>query len=190
MKITVSVPDELWAEAADPGDSPSAVVQEGLRLRADRRAAQSAPFEGDSEMLERAMAGEFSGKLDDLVRQAEGLRSGGYTVGVDAALSLPWDVLDRATDPVQLRAELIAWFKGYDDGSILPDAFYQTLHQLILDYDLRGITDEGDEIRLNSVLVEALVAGITDTRSAVVILQRSKDLPDPTKSDHRPGKDD
>ena len=181
MNITVSVPDDLWADATEPGESPSAVVQDSLRLRKARKAAQRQPFEGDSEILDRAMEGDFSGKLGDLVAQADKMQSGGYTVGVDAALSLSWEDLDRAADPAELRDEMVAWFAGDDDVEVLPHEFYETVHQLIRDYNLAGLTEHGSGLRLNTVLLNALVRGVTDTRLAVVILQANKDMADPTR---------
>jgi hypothetical protein len=83
VKLSVSVPDHLWAEVAKEGDSPSEVVQEALRmLQRSRRPAETfgrAP----SDEFKRAVEAELVKALDQIRTTRRRNREAGYRGGIE-----------------------------------------------------------------------------------------------------------
>lgn len=109
MKLSISVPDELWAEAAPAGSSPSEVVQQALSEMVSLRKPRS-PWGRASE---KGVVDECKESLDAavhrLLSERKQLRRHGYRVGAvlaaDPSLGLDWFMTSVARlDAESLRA--------------------------------------------------------------------------------------
>ena len=177
MKMTVSVPDDLWLEATEPGESPSAAIQDALRLRAGR--SRSNPLADHPEILGDPQA---SARLDELVADVRRIREGGFRVGVDAGLTLGWEDLERQTEAGrgELTAEIRSWFRGdfhnrrLDQPEWLPQSFYETLSALVKDHETGG----KDMDTVSPLLVETMAGGVQAARLAVLNLAAEGHEPD------------
>lgn len=90
MKMTVSVPDELWTSVFQPGQVASHVVQEALRLLAPQRSPAepfaSAPPGSDLAAIEAAKQA--------LIDEATELWRAGYQLGIETVGLIPWSRLE------------------------------------------------------------------------------------------------
>jgi hypothetical protein len=106
MKLSVSVPDDLWDAVAKEGDSPSEVVQEALRDIARRR--------NPPEPFGRAPTAQVKERNEDTLREAvnhvrrlrEVAREAGYIAGARLVIEgyfddYPWFELVAQRDSVR-----------------------------------------------------------------------------------------
>jgi hypothetical protein len=109
MKLSISVPDDLWAEAAPADSSPSEVVQQALADMVSRRKPKS-PW---GRAPEPGVVEEYKESLDAVVHrllsERKKLRSDGYRVGAvlaaDTSMDLGWFMASVARlNPELLRA--------------------------------------------------------------------------------------
>lgn len=147
MKLSVSVPDDLWANVYRPGDKPSGVVQRGLRLlAAEKQRLVMTPA------VSEEVAGALVAHTDRLARQARTLYQRGYELGLEVARVLEWvqlesfqgaenplaslssdDWEDRRIslapadepDPADLVFVLQAWVAAQPDIAFGPDAEFE-----------------------------------------------------------------
>ncbi len=102
MKLSVSVPDDLWEEArsiaADPNSS-SAVIQEGLRLWV----AQTRSGPGYATSAPKDVLGDLHEARERLAREARAEFENGYGQGVQCARRLPWWAIENLADHYRFR---------------------------------------------------------------------------------------
>jgi len=79
MKVTVSIPDDLWDAVRDPNEGPSHIVQKALRLL---KARDAGSFPNAPEGMDLSSAHR---SVERLVEQAEVIRRRGYEVGIRLA---------------------------------------------------------------------------------------------------------
>lgn len=168
MKLSVSVPDSLWAEVANGSDSPSLVIQTGLRLLAERRRgdtqrllARSKGSIYDTAEADDDLTRGLEEQLDKLVRSARDDRQNAYCVGVDAALSLPWSLLDRL--PVDIEGCLIDAFTHGPDSDGL-DQLAERILSCASEYELHEYFPADDVP--SQTMLQAAAEGIADVREA------------------------
>jgi hypothetical protein len=166
MKLSVSVPDEMWEQALRPGESPSAVVQEGLKLlvatrgqpaqRALRRAGGSyygSDDEGAVSYVEEV--------LEAVTMNAAAMRDGGYSVGVDVAKRIPWAQLENLRNEAYIRSELVRWSR--DGDCELPEEVVQAVYDALSDFDM---LDSG-EPPTSPTLYDGVADALLDVYDAV-----------------------
>ena len=115
MKLSVSVPDELWEEArsiAADSESSSAVIQEGLRrwvmqTRGGPRYATSAPED---------VLGDLQEARERLAREARAEFGHGYAQGVQSARRLPWWAIEDLADRHGFRVR--EWAKAWANAAV------------------------------------------------------------------------
>lgn len=100
MKLSVSVPDDLWASVTKPGDSASEVVQEALRLLQERERPQR-PFSRAPEDL----SDEVRSELSDAVARIRDLRIFQRRAGYQAGIALAAEGSLDDHDTFRLLAE-------------------------------------------------------------------------------------
>lgn len=90
MKLSVSVPDDLWkaARTVIGSDSPSEVVQEALRRAARAGVGYTAPPALPTELQDTLIRTQ-----ERLREEVRGLYEGGYRRGVELASNLTWQQL-------------------------------------------------------------------------------------------------
>ena len=89
MKLSVSVPDELWKEVAGEDESPSEVVQRALRAEASRRTSRH------RELRTREQETRMERIRDRLRHEAQRAFAQGYDLGLEMADELPWAMVAR-----------------------------------------------------------------------------------------------
>src|SRR5690348_2573508 len=95
MKLSASVPDQLWANVYRDGESTSSVVQEGLRLLAAQRLQpQYFPNAKGTEFDDEHARQSLLEWVDGFVVEAQRLRRRGYQVGLEVAHALDWVTLE------------------------------------------------------------------------------------------------
>ncbi len=105
MKLSVSIPDDLWAAVFTEGASPSHLAQEAFRLLASKqeRAATTsfpnAPAEVDLNEAEETRQA--------LAEELKRLRRAGYEFGLKAVAHLPWSLLDQFSDAETIFAWIL-----------------------------------------------------------------------------------
>lgn len=167
MKLSVSVPDELWERAIRPGDSPSLVVQEAIRMMVDSRA------DAGSRLLRRAGGSRYGSDDEDVTQMVEELiekvasdasvvRDTGYMVGFDAAAATPWVELEASPTGPALRAALLRWARDQDDE--LPETLASALLRFMGEYE--RLTKDGKPIT-SPTFCDGVVDGVTDLCDAV-----------------------
>lgn len=178
MKLSVSVPDDVWATVWTEGASPSHLVQEGLRLVAARRRDGSGQLlpgaegtffavgEGGDELLEE--------NLTRLTQEADEMERLGYQVGVEAAQRLHWSPLDRLNDVQTLARRLQeAWILGADEGDLLGEQFFG----LVGDYSPEYLVDEGTGEPLSCpTFFMGAATGCLEVRDKVRQLRLARDV--------------
>jgi hypothetical protein len=95
MKVTASVPDDLWATVHGKGQRPSHTVQRGLQLLASELERSKEPFAQAPPDVDRdrLRAGREKLLAEALVRLREG-----YEWGISLASAMSWDSLDGLLD--------------------------------------------------------------------------------------------
>ena len=146
MKITVSVPDELWAEA-NPDDSsgPSDTVQRALRLlrdqlRASRRPMANAPDQADLERY-RAL---FDEAVESAAASVGAALDNGYRFGLLLAPGLTpvdFEVIDNREAREEIQELVREW--GEEGVSGFSSDFVRHVRQVLDAYN----SDEEQERR-------------------------------------------
>jgi hypothetical protein len=116
VKTSISIPDELWDEAAalSQSDSPSSIVQDALRLLvADRKGRVPPPFDPPPD------AAELVDKAVKRLRlQAQSEYHRGYTAGAEMASSLTLAHMDQ----IERRGfDVKQWAAGFKSGPLTRD---------------------------------------------------------------------
>ena len=166
MKLSVSVPDDLWEAVSGIDGSASQVVQESLRLLAERR-RRDFPTIGESHYADDGDL-ELREAVDKLTAEAAALRGTGYSIGVELSMSLPWLTLDVLPAGAALLRQLRAWQSGFDaDPPVddLPEDFRGALINLLIQSE-EGLDDSENVVWLPT-LFEGIVAGVEETHDAV-----------------------
>jgi hypothetical protein len=109
MKLSVSVPDELWNEARSlaQDSTTSAVVQEALRRWANQAHPKQQYAEGLPEDVLAALH-ETQGRLGE---EAHMESKRGYVYAVQTAQRLPWWAIESLAD--RYRFDVKEWAKGW-----------------------------------------------------------------------------
>src|SRR5690349_7017807 len=122
MKLSVSIPDDLWLAVRRDDEANSQTIQEALRLLADRRrlggdmlpGATGTAYEGEQDVV--------AAVLERLVSEAQDLRTRGYSAGFELAQRLRWAALERLpTDRASLARSLEHSFLVADQGFAASD---------------------------------------------------------------------
>ena len=170
MKLSISVPDDLWNLAAHDGESPSQVVQTALAQLVESRGAPEDRLEQRSESaIRRALAAgrdlyEIERVVSALTVDAANVRSLGYAVGLSTTGGTSWRVLESLPAPAAFRSELTKFARsGYCD---LPDPFLDRLVQELHDYEQDLVDDDGLMVE-SPTLIAGIVDGVLDVRDVV-----------------------
>src|SRR4051812_27482544 len=119
MKLSVSVPDELWTDVVGDSESPSAVVQQALRLLSTRKEEQRglshAPSAGVVQELRAS--GELDAIVDEIARDARAMAEAGYRVGIRLARLLGWTYLEELLSVTELLEIFCAMQDEQEDPS-------------------------------------------------------------------------
>lgn len=93
MKLSVSVPDDLWESARSviEGDSPSGVVQEALRRVTVAHGAEVGYAQPPA--MDDELAASLAATRQRLLEEARGLYQAGYHRGIELAGRLDWTQL-------------------------------------------------------------------------------------------------
>ena len=120
MKLSVSVPDELWKEVAGEGESPSEVVQRTLREYAARRTSRS------RDLRSRDQAARMERIQERLREEAKAAFSAGYDLGLQMAEELPWELVAcLATAQAHSRSDIA---RAAEDNPALVDVLERLRH--------------------------------------------------------------
>jgi hypothetical protein len=115
MKLSVSVPDDLWDEvrsiAAD-SNSSSAVVQEGLR----RWVTQARGGPGYATSAPEDVLGDRQEAHERLAREARAEFEHGYAQGVQCARRLPWWAIENLADHHGFRVR--EWARAWATAAV------------------------------------------------------------------------
>ncbi|MCZ7535930.1 MAG: hypothetical protein M5T61_08420 [Acidimicrobiia bacterium] len=107
MKLSISVPDDLWTSVAREGEAPSHTVQRALRETASRSATAEVDFSG----LPRSVRDALVAACEDNAREAHELENIAVELAVVCSRLLPWRRLDAYAGAVHpgafLRDELV-----------------------------------------------------------------------------------
>lgn len=158
MKLSISVPDDLWARVRREDESPSRVVQAALHLLARER-------QGTADLIMEIPGVEAA--VDDLTEAGRGLRRTGLEIGAKAASSVPWNVLEGIEqDALEgLEVSLCEGAGTYGVGEALGDALMESLEE-------EGLASRaewtGEEQRgVGATISAAIIEGIEVVRSEV-----------------------
>ena len=193
MKVTVSVPDDLWAEASpDDSSGPSDTVQRGLRALADQLRASKRPLANapDQSNLERYQP-MFDQAVETTARAIGAVLDNGYRFGLLLAPGLTpvdFEVIDRRGARTDIQEIVWEWGEGgFGDFS---GEFAGHVNQVLgafnsdKDRDRRDLledmlgTDEtgwsgvawtqepgkGDQARLSDTFTDGVLAALRDVR--------------------------
>jgi hypothetical protein len=141
MKMSVSVPDELWAAVHPDGARPSDTVQRGLQALAAATASTQRPLAHapDQANLDRYRS-EFEWSVERSTEQIQTMRDGGYRLGLILAWGLEgsdFDNLDDDHAEGELQ-EIVSWSGDYADGEVFSAEFCDHIRWV-----LSARTDEG-----------------------------------------------
>lgn len=168
MKISISVPDDLWESVASPGASPSQTVQEALKQVARMRATSEERVSGASQrLLDQLTAYDDADPLAELVEGAHDLQTKGYAIGVELGKSLPWVDLEALPSGTDLRAGLFAAMDDQSVSAALEDV-RDRLWQAVEEWEVELATNQFGEPTPSRLLCEAIASGLDDLRDAVV----------------------
>lgn len=189
MKLSISVPDQLWEEVSRPNESPSKVVQDALQAVLSDRAGAADRLNRADKLTELLRKSTDVGHEHDaqehvarLVAEAKKLRDVGYAVGISLAREFSWKVFEELPRSRELIEKLMTWAIGGYDGD-LPINFCDKLFQEMSDFEA-GLIDEnsGDPIRVES-FYEGLASALCDLKASVTEQMHSMKLNDVDKID-------
>jgi hypothetical protein len=151
MKLSVSVPDELWLAVNDPRTGASDTVQRGLRLLAEahresERPMANAPAGVDDDALRDA----FKVAVDGAMRSAQQVLEHGYRFGLAVASAMTpsdFETIDQRTAVEHLKYAFL-WlgrpYEGPEDCDFSFE-FCQRLEELLTRaYDPSNPDEEGE----------------------------------------------
>src|SRR5262245_3093928 len=95
MKVTASVPDNLWAAAHPKGERPSHTVQRGLRLLVQELDRAKVPF---AQAPPDVDLDALKDGRERLRTEATERRRQGYEWGIRVASAMSWDNLEALLD--------------------------------------------------------------------------------------------
>jgi hypothetical protein len=125
MKLSVSVPDDLWAQVHPEGAGPSETVQRGLRtlaeeLRRAKRPLANAPDQANLDRYREA----FDSAVETTTRTIQAALDNGYRLGLLLAPGLvasDFDALELPRAVAGLQTVVASW--GEDDGDVYSHEF-------------------------------------------------------------------
>ena len=181
MKLSVSVPDDLWEEArsvAKDPESSSAVIQEALR----RWATQARGGPGYATSPPQDVLPDLQEARERLAREARAEFGRGYTQGVQCARRLPWWAIEDLADRHGFRAG--EWARAWANAAVELDMatpspkFTKAEEAEIIGtwlrsprrrpFDWTGLDatlQESDAVAGPHTVVRALVPGVGGTRT-------------------------
>ena len=115
MKLSVSVPDDLWEEArsiAADSESSSSVIQEALR----RWVRQTRSGPGYATSPPEDVVGELQEARERLAREARAEFGHGYAQGVQCARRLPWWAIEDLADHHRFRTR--EWARAWANAAV------------------------------------------------------------------------
>lgn len=164
MKLSVSVPDELWASAralvGEAGHSPSAVVQEALTTLTNG-SPTGLPYArrpaGAEDLLQEARKNLLVGAQQDY--------EAGYSAAQSGFPTLTWTDLNHfARHQFKLRAAFLDWDQAVIDGDG-ESASWESSFNLLNRYALavgREVFDSSDGDQGNEKRTTAFLDGFRD----------------------------
>ena len=164
MKLSISVPDELWEQATHPGASPSQVVQESLSLLVShRKSGEERVVTSAETRLDRFSddAEWITERLDRLHESAKDLRDTGYRMGIEIATELDWLFLEHLPVGRELRGYLLEWATDGEE----PWGIADRLSQCLREWE-EGLDPAGEPVPSVS-LYDGVAAGFDDVRDAI-----------------------
>ena len=194
MKVTVSVPDDLWAEARpDDSSGPSDTVQRGLRALADQLRASKRPLANapDQSNLERYQP-MFDQAVETTARSVGAVLDNGYRFGLLLAPGLTpadFEVIDRRGARTEIQEIVREW--GEDGVSDFSREFAGHVSKVLdafnsdKDRDRRDLLEEvlgiedtdvwtgvawtqepgkGDQARLSDTFADGVLDALRDVR--------------------------
>jgi hypothetical protein len=182
MKLSVSVPDDLWRQNAEPGDSASQVIQSALAERARRR-----DLEALREVVPEALRAEVAASAaSKFLGQAKLSFELGYKCGGAALVLLDWPALEtfqNTPDPLGyletvFERQIVAIFEQrgptYDASPGVEAANEELLNTregMLLDR-LTEVVEAWDELLIGEVaregpVSEAEIAAEVDAREGL-----------------------
>src|SRR5689334_21928321 len=114
MKLSASVPDELWDEARSlaQDSTTSAVIQEALR----RWVNQSRPASQYAEGLPEDVVAALHQTRERLGEEAQMESKRGYVYGVQCAQRLPWWAIEDLAD--DFRFDVRKWARNWATAAV------------------------------------------------------------------------
>lgn len=174
MKTSVSIPDDLWAEATGGRSiSPSELVQDALRALVEREAGGQERLIDFRERLEGALVHDdhvYAEGIERLLEHARELRDTGYRLGLNLANKISWLALEALPGHRRLVSELMSWAEGVEDA--VPGVSTH-LYQLLKDWEF-GL-DQDDEPVKSPVLYTAVAEALLDVRATVLAQLRAEE---------------
>lgn len=175
MRTSISVPDNLWAEATGGRSvSASELVQDALRALVERERAGEDRLTGFTERLEGALVdGDdlgFDDTIERLVEDAREIRDTGYRMGLELAQNLRWVTLEALPASRRLTSELTAWAAGDDNSA---PSLGSQLYQLLKDWEF-GLDQEGEPIK-SPVFFAAVAEALGDVRATILAKLRAEE---------------
>lgn len=188
MKISASVPDDLWTAAARDESSTSTVVQQALQLlkehheqSSDRLAAVEARYKQLTDVDNIDPADSL---LQALVDQGRHLHQLGYKIGVDLCARLRVECLELLpadlADKFFLAAEKNRTYEPYDPaardvidwdvGDHLDLHVYWLVFDLLSEYEEGLLTNGVGEtlgIVPSRLLFQGLASGVADVKATI-----------------------
>ncbi len=171
MKLSVSVPDDLWSDLATGSNSPSQLVQDALReLQRHRRRGEERVVDLEARLASSDPEGDpaaptVNSVLDRLTEEAADLMDTGYRMGVELAGKLSWLDLEALAEGSRLRDDLIRAVER--DGHFLGTGgdLRDVIYQLLSDWQV-GLDEDGEAIP-STTLYAGMAAGLADIRVAI-----------------------
>jgi len=149
MKLSVSVPDDLWAQVHAEGAGPSDTVQRGLRtlveeLRQARRPLANAP---DQANLDR-YRDTFDSAVETTTRTLHATLDNGYRLGLLLAPGLvgsDFDALEHPDAAAGLQDLVSSW--GQDYGDVYSSEFTASVNTVLENLCAAGADTETGALR-------------------------------------------
>lgn len=151
MKMTVSVPDDLWAAVHDPAAGRSATVQLALQTLLERKREEEKPMaRAPSSELRLELEEDFQRSVEGAARVIARARSQGYRMGVRFAAGMTltdFEFLDADPDRFVEEVRQVVVYGLPDSkapGLVLSGELWLHIGELAENLEL--VPDDGDEM--------------------------------------------